>query len=77
MSSETLLDWMLDKHRRMAMVIPVASKNPWKLHDEENVCIGCLPTFVSEYLADVPAVMTEFEARELIEAGVLREEFDE
>lgn len=74
--SENLLDWILDKHKKVSQVIPVASSDPWTLHGHENVCIGCLPTFVTHYLADVPQVMTEQKARELIAAGVLGEEFE-
>lgn len=57
MDKDEILEWALDKHRRMALVIPVASKDPWSLHENENVCVGCLPTFVSEYLADIPEAM--------------------
>jgi len=73
---ETLIDWIDKKHRMVAKVIPVASSDPWTLHGEENICIGCLSMFVTEYLADVPEVMTEQKARELIAAGLLDEEFE-
>lgn len=72
----SLLEWMLDKHTKMARVIPVASRDPWTMHGEENICIGCLPTFVSTYMADVPKIMTVEEVKALVAAGILSEEFE-
>lgn len=51
-----LLDWIEMKHERLSKVIPIASKSPFDLHDQDNICVGCLQIFVKEYSADIPLV---------------------
>lgn len=62
--NEELADWLMEKHTRVAKVIPVASRDPWTLHGEENVCVGCLHTFVTEYLADIPETIRVVEEQD-------------
>lgn len=59
--------WLFDKHDRVARVIPVASRDPWTLHGKENLCVGCLHTFVTEYMLDIPETIRAME--ELDETG--------
>lgn len=72
----SLVEWIVDKHTRVLKVIPHAHPDPWTMHGSESLCIGCLPTFVNGYMADVPKIMTVEEAKALIAAGILSEEFE-
>lgn len=55
--NDEILDWILSKHERLVMVVPVASKDPWTLHGPEALCVSCLQLFVGEYLSDIPDVI--------------------
>lgn len=67
---EEAIDWALGKHERMVMVIPTANKNPWPLHGPETLCIGCLPVFVGDYLADIPDVFARVDEEENEVGGI-------
>lgn len=55
--NDEITDWILSKHERLVMAIPVASKDPWTMHGPEALCVSCLQIFVGEYLSDIPDVI--------------------
>jgi hypothetical protein len=69
-----LLEWMEEKHSRIAAVISVASGDPWTLHGKGHLCVGCLPIFVPEYLSDVPEIIAYDDVILLLESGYLVED---